>query len=183
LKRIFLSIVVAVAAPSVFTGCALPDAKARDAAAWSVPSSEIPQGDWTMLPPSRSAWVRDADLDAAAARLDAAPFVEIEPSAALALSRPQDDLEAGSPLRAFLVRGVAFGAPTYAAVQVSAAGTRLWLHQASAHAEMLGAYSGPLRKCPMIVLLERPPERVFPTAFTGGDSALRGSAGAKWFRR
>jgi hypothetical protein len=126
--------------------------------------------------------VEEAERERATARLGSLGCAALSLDEASRLAWPKDLARGSKALGPFLVRGVSFGVPTFAAVRVSADHRSLHVHQATAEAEIWipGKYPDPLQVRPLIVLLDREPDSVLPSADIGGDRIFRGWAGDRW---
>ena len=156
----------------LLAGCRVGDGHQRHACG----DGAIPEADWEFLPSDAIHWVANARINQASEELGVQSFRRLGRSTAMEHVGDPELPESGAP---FLVRACSYGAePTFAAVRVAEEGKLVHIHQATAEPEMfLPSQNTEIHPRPLVLLLERAPEKVFVTAFRGGDRAWRGFGG------
>src|SRR5262249_11318386 len=143
--------------------------------AWQIPREDFSQvresATWPQLSTNDYVRVPDPKRADAVALLQEHPFVQLD-SSQLSVFAPSLSASTGQP---HLVRGVSFSShPVFTIVRFDGDSGRLLVQQFTWDGEMLMPFRWIAEPSPVVVLLPRVPQHIYPDAVLGGDWIFRG---------
>lgn len=140
---------------------------------WQLPGDDrqvmLNTSQWPIVSQSLYVAVPEDKVPEAAELLKTREYIELAPEQEKAFSRHLSRPE-NSKLKPYLIRGVTMGTPMFSILRKNPETNEILISRATWNGEMTIPFVKPrFGIWPVVIYLERPPMRVYPTAVYGGD--------------